>query len=143
MASPFAILATLVVHPITLSCFFSWFIAQALKFIVVGITRGKIDFKEFYSLGGMPSSHTAFVTGLVTSIYLLEGFSTAFFISAVLAIVVIRDAVGVRKVVQDLTYELETVNKKIRGRQVGHTIAQAAMGALIGILVPVLISLIY
>jgi uncharacterized protein len=46
----------------------------------------------------MPSSHSATVSALATSVAMVEGFgSVAFGIAAILAIVVMYDAAGVRR----------------------------------------------
>ncbi|HRV24728.1 MAG TPA: divergent PAP2 family protein, partial [Sphaerochaeta sp.] len=51
-----------------------------------------------FSTGGMPSSHTAGVIALVTSIGLSYGVGTVYFaISATFASITIHDAMGIRR----------------------------------------------
>lgn len=75
-----------------------WFAAQVLKVIFVLIWSRRFDIKRMVGSGGMPSSHSAFVVSLASSIGLVEGFSsTMFAISVCFALVVMYDAAGVRR----------------------------------------------
>ena len=72
--------------------------AQILKFFVHYILYKKWYPSLLFSTGGMPSSHSAFVTALAISLAITEGIDSPLFaISFVLAGVVIHDAVGVRR----------------------------------------------
>ncbi|MCR5284946.1 MAG: divergent PAP2 family protein [Treponema sp.] len=89
--------------PIFVACFCSWFGAQFIK-TAINLCYGKVkSFKQLIELmmvktGGMPSSHSALVTALATSIGIRNGLnSDIFFVSAVFWAVVIRDAFGVRR----------------------------------------------
>ncbi len=73
-------------------------LAQALKIVWYFITHGKINFKIFFHTGGMPSSHSASVAALATSVGLIDGWnSTPFAIALGLAAIVMYDAAGVRR----------------------------------------------
>src|SRR3990167_5144643 len=87
-------------------------IAQGLKLALDGI-KGNFDFKHLISeYGGMPSSHTAFVVALATMIALKEGIaSSAFSISLIMALIVIRDAIGFRRT---LGRQSKTLNYIVR-----------------------------
>ena len=124
----------------------SWAIAQLLKVVVILIQKKQLDLRYLVGSGGMPSSHSAFVTSLATSIALLEGFgSVAFGISAIFALVVIYDAAGVRRSVGQQSVVLNRIIRELRdhrpfvelGRDlrefVGHTQLQVVVGVLIGI----------
>ncbi|MBI2102296.1 divergent PAP2 family protein [Candidatus Woesearchaeota archaeon] len=94
----------------------------------------------------MPSSHSAFVVALATSIYLGEGTTSAFAISLVLALIVLRDAFGVRrsvgmegKAIQKL-FQMHHLKSRFH-YSLGHTPLQVVVGALIGLAVAVLIYL--
>lgn len=89
--------------PIFMACFSSWFGAQFIK-TAINLCYGRIkSFKQLIELmlvktGGMPSSHSALVTALATSIGIRNGLgSDMFFIAATFWAVVIRDALGVRR----------------------------------------------
>ncbi len=89
----------IVLQNIPLVSAFSGFIAaQLLKIIVILVFERKLNLRVATSTGGMPSSHTATVVALATSIGLIHGVgSTLFAITLVFSIVVIYDAVGIRQ----------------------------------------------
>ncbi|MBI2665953.1 divergent PAP2 family protein, partial [Candidatus Woesearchaeota archaeon] len=94
--------------------------------------------------GGMPSSHSAFVVSLATIVYLTEGVSTAFAISLVLALIVLRDAFGVRRTVGEEGVLLTQVIHKLRIKKqthfsMGHTPAQVIVGSVLGFLSSLLV----
>lgn len=71
--------------------------AQMLKPILYYIVYKEWNFKIITASGGLPSSHSALVSSLATSIGLIEGFSSSMFsITMVFAIVVMYDAANVR-----------------------------------------------
>ncbi len=73
-------------------------VAQLIKFPIQYIMDKKWTPSIIFSTGGMPSSHSAFVTALMLSIALTEGVASPYFaISFVLAGVVIHDAIGIRR----------------------------------------------
>ena len=77
---------------------FAAFIAQLIKVFIYIITHKKINFKIFTTTGGMPSSHTAGVIALSTSVGIIEGFDSMFFaISIGFSLVVMQDASGIRR----------------------------------------------
>ena len=127
-----------------------WFAAQVIKVITVLVVDRRIDFGRFVGSGGMPSSHSAFVTGLATSVGLSSGFaSEVFSIAAVLALVVMYDAAGVRraageqaKILNQLVEEWGKQNYKnteVRLKELlGHTPLQVAAGAILGIAIAML-----
>jgi len=72
--------------------------AQFIKVPLAFIATRKFDWRLLTSTGGMPSSHSAAVTALATSIALEEGFhSPLFAISAIFGIIVMFDATGIRR----------------------------------------------
>jgi uncharacterized protein len=124
-------------------------IAQTAKFFIKS-NHEKASLKILTSYSGMPSGHSALVTALATIIGLKQGiFSPLFALSFVLAIIVIRDAVGIRRylgehgrMLNELVRDLKEEPDKPLDRsyphlleKIGHTPAQAAVGAAIGLLV--------
>ncbi|KAL8505519.1 hypothetical protein ACS0TY_016678 [Phlomoides rotata] len=72
-------------------------IAQFLKPFITWLKDKKWDSRKMVSSGGMPSSHSATVTALATTIGLEEGVgASSFAIAVVLACVVMYDATGIR-----------------------------------------------
>ena len=75
----------------------SWLAAQVIKVILHLVVEKKMDWSRMVGMGGMPSSHTAFVFSMCLMVGIQEGFATtAFAIAFTLAAVVIYDAMGVR-----------------------------------------------
>ena len=77
----------------------AWFLAQFIKIFTGVFRQRKFSIHAMlFGTGGMPSSHTASVCALCTAFAVSDGFSSrGFAISALLCVVVITDAVGVRR----------------------------------------------
>jgi len=123
----------------------SWAVAQLIKVSVVLIKERRLDLRYMVSSGGMPSAHSATVCALATSVALVEGFeSVAFGITAILAIVVMYDAAGVRRSVSRQSVVLNRLVKEIMVKTpryqvehdlrelIGHTPFQVIIGAILG-----------
>ncbi len=126
--------------------FLLWFGIQLFKLIYDLATTKKFNFKRIMGAGGMPSSHSAVVTGLATLIGKYEGVNTPIFaVSLIIAFVVMYDACGVRraagKQAQLLNKLIETpglTSVQVSERLVevlGHTPVQVFVGAGIGVIV--------
>ncbi len=131
----------------------AFFIAQAIKVILTLIIHRRFDVRKFIENGGMPSSHTSTVCALTVSILNTEGaMSPITAVSLILTIIVMIDAMGVRratgdnskllnKIVHDLfeeknsQYLLEDIKQ-----YVGHKPLEVLVGAFIGILIPFIIK---
>ncbi|MEI7475229.1 MAG: divergent PAP2 family protein [bacterium] len=123
------------------------FMAQFLKIVFYYKTNKKINFKILTETGGMPSSHSAFVIALTTSVALVEGYlSTQFAIALGYALVVMYDAAGLRrsagkmatvlnKVVDDYYHEKPTKPSERLIELLGHTPIEVLMGALLGFVI--------
>jgi uncharacterized protein len=121
----------------------AWVITQILKVMVILIQERRLAWNYLITSGGMPSSHTAIVCALATSIGLTIGVaSVAFSIAVVLAIIVMYDAAGVR---QSVGQHSVIINRMMRRSElsfekelrefIGHTPFQVFMGAVLGILI--------
>lgn len=135
---------------VLVTCFISWFIAQFIKVVTVLLRTKRIDFRRFIGSGGMPSSHSSFVTSLAASVAIQDGFSsTSFAISVVLALVVMYDAAGVRraagqqaKVLNKIVEEWEhadfaKTDKRLK-ELLGHTPFEVFAGAILGIIIAII-----
>lgn len=72
--------------------------AQIIKLPIQRLIDKRWTPSIIFSTGGMPSSHSAFVTALTLAFLLTEGISSPYFaISFVFASVIIHDAVGIRR----------------------------------------------
>ena len=134
---------------ILLISIFSCFLAQFIK-IFTGKEK-RIDFKRIIISGGMPSSHSSFVTSLAILVGFDKGFaSTEIAITAVFAIIVMYDASGVRRavgkqaeilnqIVDDFFHGKFDQHKKLK-ELVGHTPKEVLFGALLGIIIGIVMS---
>ena len=76
----------------------SWFVAQFLKTVIYALENKKWDWSRLFGDGGMPSGHSATVSSLAVMSGLTFGFdSFQFAVTAILAIIVCHDAMGVRQ----------------------------------------------
>ena len=121
------------------------FIAQLIKFVIFTIKTRKVNFKIFTTTGGMPSSHSAGVMGLATTVGIIEGFiSMLFAIAFGYALITMYDAAGVRRaagktaaclnrMMEDFyKHDVQAIGGKLK-ELLGHTPFEVIMGALFGI----------
>ncbi len=143
------ILKTIVTNKIFYITFSSWLFAQTLKVIFHFARHKKFDFRLFVGTGGMPSSHTAAVTAVTVSVGLTAGWnSPVLMVSLLYCIVVISDAMGVRRAagkqavilnrMMDEVGKNEFKYEKRLKEWLGHTPMEAIAGIIIGILLPVI-----
>lgn len=122
------------------------FFAQVLKFFIFTIQSRKINFKIFTTTGGMPSSHSAGVMGLSTTVGLISGFDSVIFAVALgFSLVTMYDAAGVRraagktaaclnKMMDDFyKHDVQSIGGKLK-ELLGHTPFEVIMGAIFGVL---------
>lgn len=140
--------ADLFANPVFLSAVSSLLLAQLIKAVVNLFRFKSTTLREvlatfFWKTGGMPSSHSSLAVSLATSIGFVEGFSSNLFILALFfSLVVIRDALGVRR---SSGLQAKALNQLGRGvsakigvsfypvKEVhGHSPSQVAVGALLG-----------
>lgn len=125
----------------------SWFVAQLAKTIIYAIINKKFVLERMVGDGGMPSGHSATVTSLAVISGLSFGFdSFQFAVTALLAVIVCHDAMGVRletgkqaQILNEMVEAFEVWTKKdlpeIKLKEfVGHTPIQVIAGILLGIL---------
>jgi acid phosphatase family membrane protein YuiD len=127
----------------------AWAIAQILKVGVVSVRKRHLDLRVLAETGGMPSSHSAIVAALTTSVGRLNGVtSDTFAIALIFSIVVMYDAQGVRRaaglqasvlnrLVDDLMAQRGIQETRLR-ELLGHTPVEVLVGAALGIVVGLL-----
>ncbi len=124
----------------------AWLTAQILKVIIVLIIQKKLDFNRLVGAGGMPSSHSALVMALASSVGRFEGVQSAeFAICVCLALVVMYDASNVRRAAGEqakiLNYMMdhwiettpELFSKELK-ELLGHTPIEVISGAILGLI---------
>jgi uncharacterized protein len=135
------------------SAFCAWTVASVMKMAVNLRRTRRIDFQYLVSLGGMPSAHSAMVSGLATSLGITEGFNSPVFVLALaFAFVVMFDASTVRRatgqqarllnqIVDDLFRQHHLPENKLR-ELLGHTRTEVFVGMLVGITVATAVNLL-
>lgn len=145
-------------NPVLLIPGCSWITAQILKVIINAIMNKKFSLDRLVGDGGMPSGHSATVTALAVMSGLAKGFDSAeFAIAMIFAIVVMHDALGVRRetgkqarsiisiaeVLNDYFSEHDTHIKTDKLKVlVGHTPLQVVCGSLLGAAIAIVYHLI-
>ena len=133
-----------------------WTVAQVLKTIIDLVLNRSFNPERLFGSGGMPSSHSATVCALVTASAMKYGpGSFEFAVSFVLAMIVMYDAMGVRretgkqaKLLNRVFFEnmlnLDGVilQEKLK-EYVGHTPLQVVAGAALGIIIAAWVSGMY
>lgn len=147
------ILQALINNRILTSAVIGWCVAQVLKTVIYMIINKEFVAERMVGSGGMPSSHSSTVCALATSCYIDQGPSSSqFAIAVVFAIIVMYDAMGVRRetgkqakllnemivVFQDMGNKLKTPQEKLK-EFVGHTPLQVVMGAILGVLITIIV----
>ena len=137
---------------ILLASFWGWLIAQVLKTVIYVVVNKNFNPERLLGDGGMPSSHSATVTALVTSTAFYFGPDTfEFAVSAILALIVMHDAMGVRretgkqaKAINNIMDWLTEFSSDAPPEEklkefVGHSPTQVFFGALLGIIVGIVV----
>jgi len=118
-------------------------LVQIFKF-AIKIAKGKRgSFSLLFDYGGVPSTHTAFSLSVLILVGLYEGvFTVAFGIAMVFTILILRDALGIRKsldnhakAINQLTEQLPNGLKNGLADQkehIGHTPLEVVLGAVLG-----------
>lgn len=123
-------------------------ISQLAKLLVKS-NNLKWDWNALFSYSGMPSSHAATTVSLTTIIGLTQRIDSPLFaVSLIFTILVIRDALGVRKylgqhgellndLIKDLRHDKITLKEKYPRlvEKIGHTPAQIIAGSVLGFLI--------
>lgn len=135
-----------------------WAAAQILKTIINFIITKEFKFERLVGSGGMPSSHSATVVGLMYATAYCKGISGFEFpMAASFALIVMYDAMNVRMetgkqaIILNLFLKNEEIIKHLKDagkgewakiilkEYVGHTPSQVIGGILVGILVGYLV----
>lgn len=122
-----------------------WVVASIVKMIIAARKTRKIDFIYMVRTGGMPSSHSATVTGVAFSIGYTEGFGTPLCVLAfAFATVTMFDAATVRraagehaKVLNAIVNDIKELKFKPQRRfkeLLGHTRTEVVWGMVTGFL---------
>ena len=121
----------------------SCLLAQFFKIIFNFLITGKLRFGIMFETGGMPSSHSALITGATSGMGYELGFDSPIFALAVaVALIVMYDASGVRKSAGIQAAEINKLSKKLDPQSelllketLGHTKIEVMVGSFLGPLI--------
>lgn len=136
---------------------FAGILSQFIKLFLKLLKKRTFEWHSLDAYGGMPSSHAAFLLSLLTAVGLTDGFdSTMFAVAFIITAILIRDALGIRMILEDQgklilrlidkapeTPELDKEKKEALqnhriGHRIGHTIPEIIVGSIIGVAVAVI-----
>ncbi len=124
----------------------AWTIAQLLKFLLDAAAKRKPDFTRLVNPGGMPSSHSTLVSCMSVMIGRIYGWESPLFaMAAVLSLIVLYDAAGVRRaagrqarvinrIVEDIYKKGKVPEERLR-ELLGHTPLEVFAGVALGAIV--------
>lgn len=141
-------------NTVLLSAVCGWFVAQVLKTLIHLFFTKKFVAERLVGSGGMPSSHSATVCALATAVAIQKGaYSIEFAITLIMAIIVMYDAMGVRRetgiqarVLNEMMKLFEDMGSDMPAQDklkefVGHTPLQVLIGAILGIVIALTMNL--
>lgn len=130
-------------------------IAQTTKFLIKS-NKQRFSFKSALSYSGMPSGHSAIMVSLATIVGLEQGISSPLFASVlIIAIIIIRDALGLRRYLGEHGRILNVLVKDLKEdellderyphllEQIGHTPSQVIAGSILGFFVSIIGFLLF
>ena len=134
------------INPILIVGAVAWLFSQVSKAIIYLIINKRFQLDRLVGDGGMPSSHSATVTAVAVMTGLRCGWDSPIFaVAAILALIVMHDAMGVRqetgKQAKVINSMVELINSLGRGELtpeetlkefVVHTRRQVVVGAVLG-----------
>ncbi len=130
-------------NKIIITAVIGWASAQVLKTITHLIVNHKFVWERLLGDGGMPSAHSATVVSLTVGVGVRHGFKSPLFaVSLIFAIIVMHDAMGVRREAgrhaKALNEIFEYINMENSDPDIalkeflGHSPLQVLFGALLG-----------
>lgn len=143
-------------NPVGVSTMLGWILGQLIKVPVEFLRHKRWDWTLLLSAGGMPSSHSALMTAVTTSIGSNAGWgSPVFALALAITAIVVYDATGVRR---QAGFHAERINQIIRElfqlkkleedevsylrEIIGHTPGEAFAGVLFGAAIALLVQLV-
>ena len=122
--------AQLLANKVLIGALLAWSLAQIIKVPLNYLLHREWSWGLLLSSGGMPSSHSALVTGAFMAIGLQDGFNTPLFaVAFVLAMIVVYDATGVRRAAGD---QARVINLMIDELLTGHPLAEKELKEVLG-----------
>lgn len=119
-------------------------LCQLYKVVYYSIRDERLSFKYFFSAGGMPSAHSAFVTSLAVAVAIHSGIDSEVFAAvAVFGFIVMYDAYRLRGTVEKQSKIIKRILAERPAaaadhdaddlpEMLGHTPEEIAIGILVG-----------
>lgn len=136
-------LQELLKNHLLMNALLAWAVAQIVKFILYLAVNRRLDWHRLLGDGGMPSGHSATVTALAVTAGLEYGLDSAVFaVCVVLAVIVMHDAMGVRREAGRHAQAINELLEMLSSEQapeiklkefLGHSPMQVCCGALLGL----------
>jgi acid phosphatase family membrane protein YuiD len=125
--------------PYILTIILAWFMAHVIKYFVSRWHKEKYKLRShIFRSGGMPSAHSATTVALAMIVGLKDGFESSLFAIALLfAIIVMYDAVKVRRSAGEQGLAIRSIVKEIKSEievpriAKGHTPLEVVLGAVL------------
>lgn len=122
--------------------FLLWLAIQTSKVIVDCIEKKKITLRRLLGCGGMPSSHSAVMVSITVMLGKNIGFKSPIFaLACFMTLVVMQDAIGVRrqvgkqaKYLNEILMDKNTSTEEKFQEMVGHTPFQVLIGLIVGLI---------
>tara|TARA_Y100001970_G_scaffold287812_1_gene413399 strand:- start:6406 stop:6837 length:432 start_codon:yes stop_codon:yes gene_type:complete len=116
------------------------FTAQLLKLVFNLANKRELRFGIIFESGGMPSSHSALITGVTSGLGWDLGFnSSTFALSVCISLIVMYDASGIRRSAGLQATQINIISKTLDDNSlvklketIGHTKPEVIVGAIIG-----------
>ena len=122
--------------------FLLWLAIQTSKVVVDCIEKKKITLRRLLGSGGMPSSHSAVMVSITVMLGKNIGFKSPIFaLACFMSLVVMQDAIGVRrqvgkqaKYLNEILMDEKTSPEEKFQEMVGHTPFQVLIGLIVGLI---------
>ena len=122
--------------------FLLWLAIQTSKVVVDCIEKKKITLRRLLGSGGMPSSHSAVMVSITVMLGKNIGFKSPIFaLACFMSLVVMQDAIGVRrqvgkqaKYLNEILMDKNTSTEEKFQEMVGHTPFQVLIGLIVGLI---------
>jgi acid phosphatase family membrane protein YuiD len=139
----------LLTNPILIYSAIAFACAQVIKILIHYFRTHEVDWHLLVSTGGMPSSHAAYTCSAATAIAFRDGLNSSLFaLAVVVAAIIMVDAAGLRRAAGDHATVLNQIIEELfQGHPIsdeklkellGHTPTQVFLGALLGVLCPLI-----
>jgi len=141
------------VNAVIIAAAASWFIAQSAKvlfgFMKYGISDiSRLKWRILFA-GGMPSSHSAFISSTTLTILLSSGADSLLFgLSLVMSCIVVYDAIKIHSIYDTFQKRYPEFREEVKKDPalmdlVGHRLPEVIVGVLIGLSVGLLTHIYY